>query len=323
MIDRRTAILLPILITALTAGCANHTGPALLPAPAGPSVAVSHGSKTFRFTHAFQRFRVPSGVTQLAIKAYGAQGGGPSKSSAGYPGGRGAAVKATVPVKPMEELYVLVGGRGILNTRGGGGGGFNGGGAGGSYGYGGGGSSDVRVDHDRLADRIVIAAGGGGSGQSVRFATHRHSGYWVFGGAGGAGGAARGSPGKKGSSASGIGGGGGGGAMQTAGGGGGEEGGGSSYGCYGADGTPGILRIGGTGGGACTGRGSGGGGGYYGGGGGGSAGSDPYRCEPSYYCIAAGGGGGGGGSSWVEKSATSVHEVADAHSGNGEIIISW
>src|ERR1700729_596743 len=124
----------------------------------------------FSYTGEEQSFTVPMSVTTITVKAEGASGGGPK-------GGRGGGVKATIPVKPDEDLAIFVGGKGHLV------GGFNGGGAGGNsqyrYGHGGGGASDVRQGGDRPADRVVVAGGGGGTGG---FAVY---GYGERGGAGG------------------------------------------------------------------------------------------------------------------------------------------
>ena len=75
-----------------------------------------------------------------------------------------------MPVTSGEKMLVFVGGAGSGSM-----GGFNGGANGGggvapdsycprSDGRGGGGSSDLRVGGDKLGDRILVAAGGGGSG---------------------------------------------------------------------------------------------------------------------------------------------------------------
>lgn len=71
---------------------------------------------------------------------------------------------------------------------------------------------------------------------------------------------------------------------------------------------PGPFGLGGPGGG-CQEGGGGGGGGYYGGGGGGGAGSS--------------GGGGGGGSSFVQPSAGSVAVIPGAHTGSGQVSVSY
>jgi len=105
--------------------------------------------------------------TALAIDMAGAQGGGyPAGISVGGKGGR---VQCTLNVTPGQTLYIYVGGVGG-NVAAGSAGGANGvsGGAGGGQGNGlgagGGGSSDIRTGGSALSNRILVAAGGGGSG---------------------------------------------------------------------------------------------------------------------------------------------------------------
>ncbi|MGB6644324.1 MAG: hypothetical protein WBE35_04795, partial [Candidatus Cybelea sp.] len=92
--------------------------------PRGPIEASAERtfSQTFHYTGAVQRFKVPSGVTQVTITAKGAGGGAA--------GGRGASVTATIPI-PLtgRTLTVVVGGEGNDNGGGccgNGGPGFNG-----------------------------------------------------------------------------------------------------------------------------------------------------------------------------------------------------
>ncbi len=313
-----------IVCAALISACTAHGGPGELPGLNTSNAQPAANSKEFHFTHALQRFKVPSGVTQVTITAYGARGGGTSDSQYGYPGALGAAVKATVSVKPGQVLYVVVGGRGIFDKRGAGGAGFNGGGAAGGYAFGGGGSSDVRTGKGKLAEHILVAAGGGGGGETFQFLNSSSGYYYCFGGAGGVGGASTGGQGAGGECGGAPGGGAGGSSkFGGVGGFGGSKGSGSrgSSGsglCHGANGGNGKLFDGGVGADACAGSGGGGGGGYYGGGGGGSGGC----CNTDG--GAASGGGGGGGSSFIEQSATHVHRTAGGgHPGNGEIIIAW
>lgn len=259
--------------------------------------------KSFSYTGKPQRFKVPSGVTQVTIIADGAGGG----SGTGYyaPGGHGGHVHAIVPVQSGETLYVYVGG--VTN---GSKGGFDGGGNAENWGYcgggfGGGGASDVREGGQTLANRIVVAGGGGGGGGDLCGSGQ---------GQGGPGGALTGGPGQN---AGATGGGDGGtGGTQTHGGLGGIGGSGNSG--NGQRGKPGRLGFGGAGGKTvCDGRcpsGGAGGGGYYGGGGGGGGG---------YY--AGSGGGGGGGSSYVEPSAigSRMYRGSKDNSGNGYVTIQW
>ena len=150
---------------------------------------------TFHYTGAEQSC-VVGHASQLRILAAGGAGGGGPPGCFGFPsesggGGRGAQADATrVPVKPVETLYIEVGGNGGsgrydcgIEHGTSGAGGWNGGGSGalpvsqrGSGG--GGGATDVRTvscaslcDQGAgfgalisLASRIVVAGGGGGGG---------------------------------------------------------------------------------------------------------------------------------------------------------------
>jgi hypothetical protein len=282
----------------------------------------AHGVKTFNYTGTAQSFKVPSGVTQITIKASGASGpSGGNTYDCYFTGGNGGTVKATIPVTPGETLAIFVGGEGAgdgSSCSPGGEGGFNGGGDGGSgisggvNGTGGGGASDVRQGGNALSDRVIVAGGGGGGGIS--------SGPFYGAGGGGAGGGKIGGTGGGSGSGSPSGHGGTGG-TQRRGGKGGEGGERSGY-HDGAKGHRGKLGVGGEGGGYLNsgysggGGGGGGGGGYYGGGGG-EAGSEATS-------GIGGGGGGGGGSSYVERGATNVtNKQGAAVAGNGVIVISW
>lgn len=306
---------------ATLAGCGGSS------IPHAPDNAISNagapqGSKTFHYIGKEQRFIVPTGVRQLTVVAHGGEGAGlsmyPSTNSPGRPG----RVYAIVPVHPGEKLYVFVGASGTH-------GGFNGGGAGGNGGHGtykvtgnpGGGASDVRAGGDTLANRIIVAAGGGGAGEAIY-----EYGYADGGNGGGLGGQAGGG------GPSGYGGGGGGaGGSQSAGGSGGAGGLGNYY--YpnrnGQPGGHGALGLGGPGGSGNQGPfyrdaagGGGGGGGYYGGGGGGGS-ADVYYTN--YYADQQSG-GGGGGSSYVEPKAITSRMWTGwdkAKSDDGLIVFSW
>jgi len=241
---RRTLQLLwSIVSVGIVSACGALGSPTALPGANDDSP--QNSSRTFHFTHAIQRFKVPTGVTHITISAYGAMGGGYSNPSDGNPSGLGAKVKATIPVTPGQVSVVNVGGKGTQNKDGADGQGYNGGGTAGD------------------------AAGGGGSGDSGETSSCHGSSCsgsgsteLLYGGIGGIGGAT-------------TGGGGGTGASQTNG------------GARASD--------------SCGPAGGGGGGGYYG-----------------------GGGGGGGGTSFVERSATSIHKTSGgAPPGNGEITIAW
>ena len=222
-----------------TNACGNGTA-----SPAYP-ITVTSSPLIYSYTGALQIFTVPACVTSITIEALGGQG---TSSTTGGLGGRAI---ATYTVTPGDILNIYVGGKGIGAT-----GGWNGGASGGS---GGGGASDIRVTPYALANRIIVAGGGGGD----------------TGGAGvGTGGTGGGTVGGNGLNCNGANGGAGG--TQSAGGAGGT---GPT-----SNGAPGALGVGGTG----NGTGGDGGGGYYGGGGGGF-----------WNGSSVGGGTGGGGSGYT------------------------
>jgi Glycine rich protein len=274
-------------------------------------IAPLKNRQAFDYTGKKQMFIVPAGVNKLTVVARGGEGAGFSVYPSGNPPGFPGRVYALIPVHPGDTLYVFVGGAGAH-------GGFNGGGAGGTAGSGGytgnpgGGASDVRMGGDKLADRIIVAAGGGGAGEAIN----------AYGdGYGGNGGGMSGqSGGSHGSYNDGTGGGGG---TQSAGGSGGV-GGRVSRRTYlggqpGSNGALGLGGHGGNGGPYCYAAGAGGGGGgYYGGGGGGGAAAE-------YLCYNSGqSGGGGGGSSYVEPSAIKSRMWTGwKRKGDGHVIFSW
>lgn len=316
-----------VMSTVLLAACGARGSPGALPSL---NVSPLASSRTFHFTHGVQKFKVPQGVTELTITAFGAQGGGTKIGSYGPPGALGAAITATVSVTGGELLYVYVAGKGIKGGNNGGGGGFNGGGGAFAGAFGGGGSSDVRTAGDQLTDRIIVAAGGGGSGESGfdSYYEDSHSGSSVdFAGPGGVGGARAGSAGGGGQ----YGGAGGAGGSEKRGGRGGAGAPGHSYSfsyhskCKAVHGRKGALQSGGQGAdGSCGPAGGGGAGGYYGGGGGGGGGYDDYEVTGIIDFKSGGGGGGGGASSFVEPSATHVHRKAGGGpAGDGLVIIKW
>jgi len=296
----RRALSLPLIFAFLSACGGSSVQPATDNAIAATSL--KH-HETFSYTGAKQKFIVPGGVTQLAVSAHGGAGSGFSVRIYNFPGLPGR-VYAVIPVHPRDRLYVFVGGSGDD-------GGFNGGGAGQTGGGNGGGASDVRENGAMLKDRIIVAAGGGGSGAIAEY-------NFANGGNGG------GLNGKDGDTACPqVAGGGGGGGSQRAGGAGGARGKGSHG--NGHRGSKGMLGQGGDGGAGASGTiydeglgGGGGGGGYYGGGcGGGSA-----RASEYYSCND--GGGGGGGSSYVERSAiTSRTWTGWRATGDGRVVFSW
>lgn len=299
--------------TALLCACGGSSIPLIASDTTTNGRGALKNNKTFDYTGKKQTFIVPASVTQLTVVAHGGEGGGFSVYPSGNTPGLPARVYAVIPVHPGDKLYVFVGGSGTH-------GGFNGGGAGGAAGYHGsypgnpgGGASDVRVGGDALADRIIVAAGGGGAGEAIDAYAYGYGGKGggVTGQSGGAGGSPYGD------------GEGGAGGTQSQGGSGGAGGTVSSR--YYLDGEPGgngAVGLGGGGGNSAqycdAAGGGGGGGGYYGGGGGGGA-------AGAYSCIYAGnGGGGGGGSSYVEPSAIKSRMWTGwKRKGDGLVVFSW
>src|SRR5262245_2816352 len=159
---------------ATAAGAVVALSIALL-APASPGgLSTPPPSGEFGCTGAAQTYTVPAGVTKVNVELFGAQGGSgisvdPIDAAAGT-GGQGGHTTATIDVTPGETLQVNVGcaGSDAVDVNGGAGG-FNGGadgGTGGHFGFqagggGGGGASDVRQGGTGLADRVLVAGGGG------------------------------------------------------------------------------------------------------------------------------------------------------------------
>lgn len=282
-------------------------------AGAAPTCATTGATTTCTFSAAgAETWTVPVGVTQATFDVYGAQGGtGGAYTGQNAAGGRGAHLRATLPVASGATLQVIVGGQGQTSpnsqggSNGGGGGPFNGGSG---VIAGGGGASDVRQSPFGLEQRVLVAGGGGGGG-----------GAGQSGGARGGEGGSSGTPGTPGTNLSpGLGGGGGAAGTATSGGPGGARGGGGDNG---EPGSPGTLGRGGdsnsTGNGG--GNGGGGGGGYYGGGGGGEGGVGFSDCCD----LTAGGGGGGGGASFAAPGATGVALTDGARAGDGQVVITY
>lgn len=112
-------------------------------------------SVEFNYTGAQQIFVVPAGITQVTLKAWGAQGGANWVNNTNY----GGYAQGDLAVTPGETLYVYVGEQPITIA-----GGFNGGGNGEGAGKGGGGASDVRQGGTTLNDRKIVGAGAGAGG---------------------------------------------------------------------------------------------------------------------------------------------------------------
>jgi hypothetical protein len=175
-------------------------------------VAAEPITTNLAFTGAEQSYVVPDRVHLVDVVLNGAAGGSTVDSTA--TGGIGAKVVSTLEVSPGDVLYVEVGGQGgpgNSSAPGAHAGGYNGGGAGdtgfgnndGLGGAGGGGATDIRYCSitsvscetavDSISSRVLVAGGGGGSGDVGRIgATTR-----VDGGNGGA----AGQPGTVGSNA--------------------------------------------------------------------------------------------------------------------------
>jgi hypothetical protein len=304
-----------LVAAALLSACGGSQPVA--PALNGSSTATSGHDETFQYTGSKQEFVVPSGVTEIKVKAFGAAGQaeseGPGSSGGSDFPGFGSRINAVVRVTPGETLVIFVGGQPNRYSQAGG---FNGGGGGGtskgycnSNGFGGGGATDVRQGGDALPNRIVVAGGGGGAGN-----TCPNYGSGFGGGGGGLTGEHGGGTYSKFSGEGGLGG------SQYRG---GQGGSGGSGGQRVNAGKRGRLGIGGAGGqGSLNPAGSGaggggGGGGYYGGGGGGGG----VAASASY----GGGGGGGGGSSYAESSARNVQMWLNSKKAtrNGLVVLRW
>jgi hypothetical protein len=283
-------------MTVLAAGAAASQAAAATPCAVAAGGVGQETVVTCGFTGVEQTWTVPPGVTAATFDLSGAQGGSDTLST----GGLGARAQATLPVTPGDVYELRVGGVGrqAYSCASAGAGGYNGGGMAATFcdpswlyriqGVGGGGATDVRLGGSTLADRVLVAAGGGG-------APHDHYGN------GGAGGAPDGQDGSvRAGGAFGRG------ATQSAGGAGAVV---TAPG--GASGTDGALGVGGTGGAGATSGAGGGGGGLYGGGGGGS-----------YPCVGGcgGDGGGGGGSSYGPPGTT---YTAGAQTGAGRAQITY
>lgn len=129
------------------------------------------GNTVFNFDYIgdVQSFTAPIKGT-YKIEAWGASGGDVTINDVTYQGGLGGYTSGTINLEKNQKLYIYVGGS-PSNYEGG----YNGGAAGGSgtdgkY-TGGGGATDIRIvdgnwnDFNSLKSRIMVAAGGGGTGK--------------------------------------------------------------------------------------------------------------------------------------------------------------
>ena len=123
----------------------------------------------FDYTADVQSFTAPIKGT-YKIEAWGASGGDVTINDVTYQGGLGGYTSGTINLEKNQKLYIYVGGS-PSNYEGG----YNGGAKGGSetdgkY-TGGGGATDIRIvdgnwnDFNSLKSRIMVAAGGGGTGK--------------------------------------------------------------------------------------------------------------------------------------------------------------
>lgn len=235
----------------------------------------------FNYTGGNQQWEVPSGITQVFIDVFAAQGGNSSISSGR--GGLGGKVRAILPVTPGEILLLMVGGQPTSRTA--------------VYGNGGNaGTNTSNVNNENMA--------GGGMSAVFRTSFDMSNALLVAGAGGGAallknGGMGGGTTGGNHDLRSGYGG------TQTAGGAPGQL-----LDTQSVSPTAGQSGQGGNGGSTTTSThntGGGGGAGFFGGGGGMAGG--------------AGYGSGGGGSSWALPSLTKIATMANFNSGHGKIII--
>jgi hypothetical protein len=175
LIGLLTAVGTASAVTAVVAG----------PAQSAPQIR----TVAFGVTGDLQTFTVPAGVKSLSLTVAGGSGALARDLGSGnfnYPGGNGAVVSTTVPVKEGQVLTLSVGDVGtpldisVPVNRTSCPAAFGGGGVGGymyggpnempTCGPGGGGASDIRTG-PALTDRIVVAGGGGSGGA-------RFGGYW-------------------------------------------------------------------------------------------------------------------------------------------------
>lgn len=135
-----------------------------------------HAGVSFAYSGAPEMWIVPNDVHELMVRAWGASGGHGSGPVYGLNmGGKGAYAEGRLDVNPGDTLYIYVGGKGTdAQLEGIAEGGWNGGGLGGfdadytgNGAGGGGGASDIRVDGNDLAHRVLVAAGGGGASKNA------------------------------------------------------------------------------------------------------------------------------------------------------------
>lgn len=111
--------------------------------------------QTFSYTGSVQTYSIVSCISTATLEVWGAQGGANWVSNDNY----GGYASAVFSLSAGDVLSIYVGQQPSGIT-----GGFNGGGNGESVGQGGGGGTDFRLNGITLANRIIVAGGGGGAG---------------------------------------------------------------------------------------------------------------------------------------------------------------
>ena len=115
----------------------------------------------FNYKEEAQELTLPyKGIYQ--IEAIGAKGG---TADSHVVGGNGSHVIGSVELNKHDKLTIYTGGTN----------GYNGGGSGNSLQGNGGGASDVRLNGKELNNRILVAAGGGGSYATPNYHQHKDS----------------------------------------------------------------------------------------------------------------------------------------------------
>lgn len=118
---------------------------------------------TFNFSGTTTLWSVPAlGLSNVSFTIKGSKGGG-TVPDAGY----GAQFSGVIPnLTGSSQLYISIGGPGVMNGAGGFGGSAGGNAGNNNGGYGGGGATDVRLGSNTSSARVLVAGGGGG-GTSV------------------------------------------------------------------------------------------------------------------------------------------------------------
>jgi hypothetical protein len=120
----------------------------------------------YNYTGGEQTFNAPYKGT-YKIELYGAQGG---TASSAVTGGYGSYATGTITIDKNTTLSIYVGGKN----------GYNGGGSGSSIYGNGGGATDVRINGNSTSNRILVAAGGGGSFAQAIYHSHSSGCYQSY-----------------------------------------------------------------------------------------------------------------------------------------------